>query len=156
MTDIKQKKTIRSPRSVEKRENEVRKTTWSPAHVLPDPHPVDGVKFKWVRVSSMGQDDVQNYSKKIREGWQPVAIEEVPELAHLIIEENPKWEGKLEVGGLLLCKMPDEMVSQRNNYYLQQSKDAQESVDNSLMKESNPRMPMDRPSNQNRVTFGRG
>jgi len=156
MTETKQKSKIRTPRSSEKRESEVRKTTWSPANILPDPNPVDGITFKWVRVASMGQDDVQNYSKKIREGWQPVAIEEVPELAHLIIEENPKWEGKLEVGGLLLCKMPNEMVAQRNAYYLQQSRDAQASVDNSLMKESNPRMPMDRPDNKSRVSFGSG
>ena len=68
----------------------------------------------------MGEADPTNYSKKIREGWQPVDIEEVPELAHLVIEPNPRFEGKLEVGGLLLCKMPERMVNQRNNHYLKQ------------------------------------
>ena len=109
----------RNPRSSEKREQEVRKQVWSPANILPDPNPVDGITFKWVRVASMGEDDVTNYSKKLREGWEAVSIEEVPELAHLMIEENPKFEGKLEVGGLLLCKMPTEMVNQRNAYYAQ-------------------------------------
>jgi len=156
MSETLQKSKIRTPRSSEKREQEVRKTTWSPANILPDPNPVDGMNFKWVRVSSMGTDDVTNYSKKIREGWQPVLIEEVPELAHLVIEENPKFEGKLEVGGLLLCKMPTEMTEQRNDHYLQNAIDAQQAVDNSLMKESNPRMPIDAPQNKNRVSFGRG
>ena len=104
----------------------------------------------------MGEADPTNYSKKIREGWQPVDIAEVPELAHLVIDPNPRFEGKLEVGGLLLCKMPERMVNQRNNHYLKQSQDHQASVDNNLMKESNPRMPMDKPANSSRVTFGRG
>lgn len=146
----------RNPRSSEKREQKVRKQVWSPANILPDPNPVDGITFKWVRVASMGEDDVTNYSKKIREGWEAVSIEEVPELAHLMIEDNPKFEGKLEVGGLLLCKMPTEMVNQRNEYYAQMSHDAQESVDNSLMKESNPRMPIERPTNKSSVSFGGG
>lgn len=149
-------KSNRSPRSVEKRENEVRTQDWTPANLLPDPHPKDGISFKWIRVSSMGVADPTNYSKKIREGWQPVPIEEVPELAHLVIDPNPKFEGKLEVGGLLLCKMPSQMTKQRNDHYLQNSKDAQSSVDNNLMKESNPRMPMDKPTNTSRVSFGRG
>tara|TARA_B100000902_G_scaffold350584_1_gene359977 strand:+ start:7600 stop:8064 length:465 start_codon:yes stop_codon:yes gene_type:complete len=149
-------KSNRSPRSVEKRENEVRNQDWTPANLLPDPHPKDGISFKWIRVSSMGVADPTNYSKKIREGWQPVPIEEVPELAHLVIDPNPKFEGKLEVGGLLLCKMPSSMTKQRNDHYLQNSKDAQSSVDNNLMKESNPRMPMDKPTNTSRVSFGRG
>jgi hypothetical protein len=149
-------KSNRSPRSVEKRENEVRTQDWTPANLLPDPNPKDGISFKWIRVSSMGVADPTNYSKKIREGWQPVPIEEVPELAHLVIDPNPKFEGKLEVGGLLLCKMPSSMTKQRNDHYLQNSKDAQSSVDNNLMKESNPRMPMDKPTNTSRVSFGRG
>jgi len=155
MTESKQKAN-RTPRSVEKRETEVRNETWTPASLLPDPHPQDGVSFKWVRVSSMGESDPTNYSKKIREGWQPVTIEEVPELAHLVIDPSPKFEGKLEVGGLLLCKMPKSMVEQRNAHYLKNSQDAQASVDNNLMRESNPRMPINRPENKTRVTFGSG
>ena len=155
MTQAQQNKN-RTPRSVEKREQEERNQDWTPANLLPDPHPKDGIKFKWVRVSSMGEADPTNYSKKIREGWQPVSIEEVPELEHLVIDPNPRFEGKLEVGGLLLCKMPERMVNQRNDHYLKQSQDHQASVDNNLMKESNPLMPMDKPPNSSRVTFGRG
>jgi len=155
MTELKQKAN-RTPRSVEKRDHEVRQEDWKPANLLPDPNPVDGISFKWVRVSSMGEADPTNYSKKIREGWQPVPLEEVPELAHLVIDPNPRFEGKLEVGGLLLCKMPQRMVDQRNAHYLKNSVEAQASVDNNLMKESNPRMPMDKPQNSSRVSFGRG
>ena len=146
----------RTPRQVEQRKDDVRNETWSPANLLPDPDPQDGIVFRWVRVSSMGQADPTNYSKKMREGWTPVNVEEVPELAHLAIDPSQKFEGKLEVGGLLLCKMPKEKADQRNAYYRQQSQDAQNSVDNNLMRESNPRMPIDAPSNTSRVSFGKG
>ena len=154
MTDTKANN--RSPRHIEKRKDEERNQDWSPANLLPDPDPKEGIVFRWVRVSSMGQADPTNYSKKMREGWQPVPLEEVPELAHLSIDPSPKFEGKLEVGGLLLCKMPKKMADQRNEYYLQMSKDAQKSVDNSLMRESNPKMPMEKPTNTSSVSFGKG
>lgn len=149
------KKAIRSTVN-KKRESEERQQTWSPANILPDPDPVEGIRFKWVRVSSMGQDDPMNYSKKIREGWEPVPVEEVPELQHLLIEPNKKFEGKMEVGGLLLCKMPEHMAKQRQDHYLAQSRGAMESVDNNLMRESDPRMPINAPQRQSRSTFGSG
>lgn len=149
------KKAIRSTVN-KKRESEERQQTWSPANILPDPDPVEGIRFKWVRVSSMGQDDPMNYSKKIREGWTPVPVEEVPELQHLLIEPNKKFEGKMEVGGLLLCKMPEHMAKQRQDHYLAQSRGAMESVDNNLMRESDPRMPINAPQRQSRSTFGSG
>jgi hypothetical protein len=149
------KKAIRST-ITQKRESEERPQTWSPANILPSPDPVEGIRFKWVRVSSMGQDDPMNYSKKIREGWTPVPVEEVPELQHLLIEPNKKFEGKMEVGGLLLCKMPEHMAQQRQDHYLAQSRGMMESVDNSLMRESDPRMPINAPQRQSRSTFGSG
>ena len=92
--------------------------------MLPDPCPKDGFTFKWVRISTQGQDDPMNYSKKLREGWEAVPIEETPEMEHLVLDPNPRFEGKVEVGGLLLCRMPDSMAAQRNEYYQRQSQDA--------------------------------
>ena len=51
--------------------------------------------------------------------------------------------------------MPDDLVKQREDYYHGNSKAQMESVDNSFMRENDPRMPLfkDRDS---KVTFGRG
>ena len=154
MSDTTQAK--RSPRSVEKRENEERNQSWSPPNLLPDPHPKDGWSFKWIRVNTQGQEDPMNYSKKLREGWSPVPVEECPEMEHLVLDPNPRFKGNVEVGGLLLCRMPESVANQRNEYYRKQSEDAMRSVDNTLMRESNPRMPINSPQRDSRVSFGKG
>ncbi len=149
-------KASRSPRSVEKREQELRNQTWSPPNMLPDPYPQDGWTFKWVRISTQGQDDPTNYSKKLREGWEAVPVEEVPEMEHLVLDPTPRFKGKVEVGGLLLCRMPESIANQRNEYYRNQSEEAMRSVDNTLMRESNPRMPINAPERNSRISFGKG
>ena len=148
------KKQKRTPREIEKREQEVRNEDWTQPNILPDPHPKDGWTFKWVRTSTLGRDDPMNYSKKLREGWSPVPIDECPEMEHLVLDPSPRFEGKVEVGGLLLCRMPTGSAAPRNAYYTKQSKDAMRSVDQSLLKESNPRMPISQPDRKSRVTFG--
>jgi len=55
----------------------------------------------------------------------------------------------------LLCKTPEEFVEQRNNFYAKQTQDQTEAVDNNLMRQSDPRMPLfaERKSSS---TFGKG
>ena len=149
------KQNTRTPRSIEKREQEVRKENWTPPNLLPDPLPKDGWSFKWIRVNTQGQEDPMNYSKTLREGWSPVPVEECPEMEHLVLDPNPRFKGNVEVGGLLLCRMPENMARQRNEHYVNQSRDSMESVDRSLMRESNPRMPINSPERNSRVTFGK-
>ena len=149
-------KASRTPRSVEKREQELRTQDWTPPNMLPDPLPREGFIFKWVRISTQGQDDPMNYSKKLREGWEAVPMEEAPEMEHLVLDPNPRFKGQIEVGGLLLCRMPEKMAQQRNEYYQRQSRDAMESVDSQLMRESHPTMPINRRERSSRVSFGKG
>ena len=148
--------TNRTSRSIEKREQERRNETWSPPNLLPDPYPKDGWSFKWVRISTQGQDDPTNYSKKLREGWEAVPLEDAPEMEHLVLDPNPRFKGKVEVGGLLLCRMPENMANQRNEHYRKQSSEAMRSVDNALLRESNPRMPINNPQRDSRTSFGKG
>tara|TARA_E500000318_G_scaffold28828_1_gene28875 strand:+ start:6758 stop:7219 length:462 start_codon:yes stop_codon:yes gene_type:complete len=148
------KKQNRTPREIEKREQGLRNEDWTPPNVLPDPLPKDGWTFKWIRTSTLGNDDPMNYSKKLREGWEAVPISDAPEMEHLVLEPSPRFEGKIEVGGLLLCRMPVGRADQRNEYYKNQSVDALRSVDQSLMRESNPRMPISNPDRKSRVSFG--
>ena len=101
-----------------------------------------------------GQVDAMNVSSKIREGWEPVKASDHPEIT-LVSVENERFKDNVVVGGLMLCKAPQEMVDERNDYYRQQSTAQIKSVDNNLMRENDPRMPLfnDRKS---KVTFGKG
>jgi hypothetical protein len=77
------------------------------------------------------------FPKKTREGWEPVKALDHPELM-LAGDKN----GNVELGGLLLCKMPEELVDSRNNFYRKQNAAQMESVDNNFMRQSDPRMPL--------------
>jgi hypothetical protein len=102
----------RTSRDLEDREHETRKEEWNPASTLPQPDPMDGWRFKWVRRLVLGETDIMNMSKRRREGWEPVAKEEQPDLA--AFSDN---EAVIEVGGLVLCKMPEERAEARDRYY---------------------------------------
>ena len=69
--------------------------------------------------------------------------------------EDARFKDNIVVGGLMLCKTPTEFVEQRNAYYNGQADSQMKSVDNTLMRENDPRMPLfnDRKS---KVTFGTG
>jgi hypothetical protein len=69
--------------------------------MLPDPEPRDGVEYRWVRTSIMGDADNKNVSSKFRNGWTPVKAEDHPEL-QVIPDHDSRFEGNVEVGGLLL------------------------------------------------------
>jgi hypothetical protein len=61
----------------------------------------------------------------------------------------------VEIGGLLLCKTPEEFVAQRNLHYQKQTANQMEAVDSSLMRQSDPRMPLFKES-KSTTTFGKG
>lgn len=144
----------RIARENETREVEERPKAWSPPKMLPEPAPQDGYAFRWVRVSSRGEMDATNVSAKFREGWEPVKAEDHPEI-FVANPEIERFKDNIVIGGLILCKAPEEMSKQRNHYYNSQARSQMESVDNNLMRESDPRMPLfnDRKS---KVTFGNG
>lgn len=144
----------RTPRALETREQDARPKTWMPASTLPVPQEQEGYKFRWIRRSMLGQEDPTNVSKKRREGWEPVRSEDHPELA-LYLDQNARTSGLVEVGGLILCKMPSEMVGQRNEYYAKATQQQSDAVDNNFMRENDPRMPLYREKNS-KVTFGSG
>jgi hypothetical protein len=144
----------RLARELESRETAQRTKTWTPPQTLPDPAPQPGWVFRYIRTSSMGTADPSNTSAKLREGWEPVKAEDHPELMHMS-DPNSRFKGNIEIGGLLLCKAPEELMKQRDAYYERQAKSQTESVDNSFMKLNDPRMPL---FNERRSTtsFGKG
>ena len=147
----------RKPRKIETRENEARDVLWEPASVLPDPDPQDGWVFRWIRTSMVGSPDNTNVSKKFREGWEPVKAEDHPEL-QIMSDHKSEWKerGAIELGGLLLCKQSEESVGKRREYYERHAASQMQAVDNSYMRESDPRMPVLAPDRKTRVTFGGG
>lgn len=145
----------RTPRETETREAGSRKKGWAPPSVLPEPNAEAGYRFRWVRTSSQGNLDNTNVSSKFRQGWEPVLASEHPEITALK-DRNSQFQDNIEIGGLLLCKAPDEMVEERNAYYNQMAQNQVESVDNNFMRENDPRMPLMKPEKTTRVTFGGG
>jgi hypothetical protein len=144
----------RLTRNTESRDKTMRKQSWVPPELLPSPNPEPGFKFRWVRVSTLNSPDPINISAKRREGWEPVKASEHPELQfHIDPESNSK--DVVVIGGLMLCKTPEEFVEQRNAYYQKQANDQMNAVDNNLMRQSDPRMPLfnERKSS---TTFGSG
>lgn len=131
-----------------------RKKSWAPAQLLPDPNPEPGYAFRWVRVSTLGNADPMNVSSKLREGWEPVKATDHPEV-QLMNDTNSQFKDSIVVGGLMLCKTPTELTEQRDAYYQNQAKGQMESVDNNLMRENDPRMPLFN-ERKTKVTFGSG
>lgn len=141
-------------RALESREVDERPRQWMPPQLLPDPHPEAGYVFRWIRVSSRGESDPMNISSKLREGWEPVKASMHPEI-QLLSGDAGRFPDGIEVGGLLLCKMPAEFVEQRNAYYGNMNAQQMNSVDNNFMRENDARMPLF-AERKTEVKFGRG
>ena len=144
----------RLKRELESRETQERPKQWAPAELLPEPDKEAGYAYRWIRVATLNNADPRNLSAKLREGWEPVRIEEQPKF-QLLVDPNSRFKDNIEIGGLLLCKTPEEFVKQRNAHYDKQTQAQTEAVDNNLMRQSDPRMPIfqERKSSS---SFGKG
>ena len=141
----------RDSRTEDTREKSERKVSWQRPSALPDPTPQEGVEYRWIRTSSLGQSDMTNVSSKFREGWEPVKLEDHPELK-ILPDIDSRFKGNVEVGGLLLCKNSTEMMDSRRDYQKDQANSQMQAVDNSFMKESDPRMPVLKPEKSTRTS----
>jgi hypothetical protein len=151
MADIKDNKLTRelTTRAVQERPKQ-----WAQPELLPEPDKQPGYNYRWIRVSTMNNADPRNLSAKLREGWEPVPVEEQPKF-RLLADPNSRFKDNIEVGGLLLCKTPTEFVQQRNDHFAKQTQAQTDAVDNSFMRQSDARMPLfqERKSSS---SFGKG
>ena len=131
-----------------------RADSWSPASLLPEFKKVPGWAYRWIRVSLTNNADNLNVSSKMREGWEPVKLADHPEI-RMVADPNAKYKDGIEIGGLLLCKIPEEFVNQRNAYYNKHTESQTQAVDNNFMKESDPRMPLFKDK-KSTTSFGKG
>ena len=146
-------KQIRAGRETETRVATERPTKWRPPQLLPDPTPEPGYVFRWIRVSMMGQDDPKNVSTSLAEGWEPVKASMHPEV-RLFNMGQSRFPDSIEMGGLLLCKIPAEFMDQRAAYYQDITEREVRAVDNNFMSQNDPRMPLFKDK-QSSSTFGR-
>jgi hypothetical protein len=144
----------RLARELETRTTTHRPTAWRAPDVLPTPDPRPGYAHRWVRTSVLGNADPSNISSKLREGYEPCKAEDYPELM-LHASTEGRFKGNIEVGGLLLCRIPKEFMDQRAQHYDSQNKAQVESVDNSFLRQSDARMPLF-AEKSTKVSFGSG
>jgi hypothetical protein len=142
----------RAPRKT--REQSERPKVWQPASLLPEPDQQPGYVYRWIRVASAGKSDGQNLMSKRREGWEAVRIEEQPQFSDMV-DPDSRYKDNIEVGGLLLCKAPKELMQQRKAYFAQKNQAQMDSVDNNFMRENDTRMPLFKEK-RSTTSFGSG
>ena len=144
----------RTPREVATRQQAERPKAWSLPELLPEPDKQAGFAYRWVRVSMLNNADHRNLSSKLREGWEPVRAEEQPKYG-MLTDPDSRYKDNIEIGGLLLCKIPEEFVKARMDYEANQTQANAEAVDNSFMRQSDTRMPLFQ-ERKSTVSFGKG
>ena len=144
--------TIKTSRASQTRDKVKKPTTWTPPSSLDAPPAPQGYRHRWIRVEVLGFDDTKNMSGKLREGWELVRADEYPEQDFPSLTTG-KYSGVIGVGGLVLARIPEEIAQQREAYYQDQTKQRDEAVNNDVLKEQHPSMPINN-ERQTRVTFG--
>tara|TARA_Y100000361_G_scaffold113752_1_gene104161 strand:- start:819 stop:1277 length:459 start_codon:yes stop_codon:yes gene_type:complete len=144
--------TIKTSRASQTRDKVKKPTTWTPPSSLDAPPAPQGYRHRWIRVEVLGFDDTKNMSGKLREGWELVRSDEYPDQDFPSLTTG-KYSGVIGVGGLVLARIPEEIAQQREAYYRDQNKARDEAVNNDILKEQHPSMPINN-ERQTRVTFG--
>jgi len=142
----------RTSRASQTREKTAQKKVWTPTSSLDAPPAPAGFTHRWIRAETLGFHDTKNVAGRIRSGYELVRSDEYPDSDYPQVEDG-KYKGVIGVGGLVLARVPEEIAKQRTDYYTQQAADNVEAVDNDLMKEQHPSMPIN-IDRQTRVTFG--
>ena len=144
----------RLARELDSRAKTARVAQWQAPETLPTPNPRSGWRHRWVRISMYGQADAKNISSALREGYEFCKAEDYPELMMHAITEG-RFTGNIEIGGLMLSRIPAEFMDQRGKHYDQINKSQIESVDNTFLRGSDPRMPLF-AERKSKTTFGSG
>ena len=143
---------IKTSRASQTREKTSHKKVWTPPSSLDAAPAKPGYRNRWIRSETMGFNDTKNIAASLREGYELVRSDEYPDSDYPQVEDG-KYAGVIGVGGLVLARVPEEIAKQRHDYYVKQAQDNVEAVDNDLMKEQHPSMPIN-IDRQTRVTFG--
>ena len=143
---------IKTSRASQTRAKTTKKTVWTPPSSLDAPPAPDGYHHRWIRAETMGFDDTKNMSGKLRSGYELVRADQYPGEDYPTMSEG-KYKGIIGVGGLLLARISTELVKSRKEYFDNLTRQKDEAIENDLLKEQHPGMPIDH-DRQTRVTFG--
>ena len=143
---------IKTSRASQTRAKTAKKTVWTPPSSLDAPPAPDGYHHRWIRAETMGFDDTKNMAGKLRSGYELVRADEYPDQDYPVLDQG-KYKGVMGVGGLLLARISNELVKSREAYFNNLTKAKDEAIENDLLKEQHPGMPID-IDRQTRVTFG--
>ena len=143
---------IKTSRASQTRAKTEKPKVWTPPSSLDAPPAPDGFHNRWIRAESMGFDDTKNMGGKLRSGYELVRAAEYPGSNYPVMTEG-KYKGVIGVGGLLLARIPVEIVKSRDEYFKKITQDRDTAVEQDLMKEQHPSMPIN-ADRQTRVTFG--
>jgi hypothetical protein len=144
----------RTTRELETRALTERPKQWMQPELLPEPDKEAGFAYRWIRVATLNNSDPSNLASNLRQGWEPVTMSEQPKF-RLLADPHSRFKDNIEVGGLLLCKIPAEFMEQRAQHFANITSQQAEAVDNNLMRQSDSRMPIFK-ERSSKVTFGKG
>ena len=147
----------RTSRASEEKKS-LRNKPWTPPSSLDAPPAPKGFVHRWIRTEFMGNQDTGNVSKKLREGWEFVRAEEIENQlgSHdYPVIRSGTYQGLIGVGGLVLARIPEEIVESRKKYFRDKTSDQMKAVDQDILREQRPEMPVN-INRQSRVTFGGG
>ena len=143
---------IKTSRASQTRDKIEVKKVWTPPNSLDAPPAPTGYRHQWIRSEILGTSDAKNVASSLREGWELVRADEYPDTQYPEMTEG-RYAGIIGVGGLLLARIPEEIAKSREAYYKKQTQDRDDAVNNDLMKDQHPSMPINQ-ERQTRVTFG--
>ena len=143
---------IKTSRASQTRAKTEKPKVWTPPSSLDAPPAPDGYHHRWIRAETMGFDDTKNMAGKLRSGYELVRADEYPGSNYPTVSEG-KYKGVIGVGGLLLARIPVEIVKARDEYFGKITQDKNKAIEQDLMKEQHPSMPIN-AERQTRVTFG--
>ena len=143
---------VKTSRASQTRSKAEAPKTWTPPSSLDAPPAPDGFRHRWIRVEVLGFDDTKNVSGKLREGWELVRADEYPDQSYPSLTTG-KYAGVIGVGGLVLARLPEEIAKSREAYFKKQTKERDDAINNDILKEQHPSMPINQ-ERQTRVTFG--
>ena len=143
----------KAPRAALSREKTTRRKPWAPPSQLDAPPAPEGYKHRWIRTEILGIDDTKNMSARLREGFELVRADEHPTGQYPLVTTG-KYAGVIGVGGLVLARIPIETVKERDAHFAKMARDKDDAIENELLKEEHPSMPISKPERQSRVTFG--
>jgi len=136
MEEMERMDTARNTRESETHDKEARRKPWRPVRKLETPPAPDGYEYRWIRESYLGQEDANNISYRLREGWEFVQGSELPKGFAFATKEKGRLAGVVHNEGLVLAKIPLETIQERRSHYEDATQKANEALDNNMFNDS--------------------